>query len=534
MRQDRMSVLIVLDTNAFYGDVYATKSWLNAVLDGAEQGDFEVVVPEVVIQELVKQFPKRLDAAVEAANTAVGRVARDLDRLDVVPPASTEVDRDALVGSYEAKLRGRLTGDGCRIEPHPADLQVAVDWSIQRRKPFKDGGEGFPDAAIWLTVLKLAAGADEVLIVSTNTEDFGDGSTPAVLAPELVSDLEARGLPGDRVRLITSVKTLVDEVVKPLAEADARAARLLADPDSRSRLADRLISALAYSPLPQDELRLGVELDNDPQPISLGFEEFELLSAREVGDGRLLLEIRALTDLLLDLTIFKADAYGIEPGSPISIVDPDWNDHYVAAEAEISAWLTLLVATDLEAEDLEVEVTGAKRQSDEEIVSRRLEAGASDRLLDALRNPPEPLELPVDSYLPDLPLQSTLDEARVESLGTGHVDLLSVDDVLDTGFACSLSVHVEGDVRWLVSAPLSFDADRYASLSEGEAGEGGWLSDVESSAPLVMLVGGVLTFAGDWEDILVEEVALEPKELERRLALPDPELDKLLERLQGR
>lgn len=56
-------MLIVLDTNMFWGDVHAERPWLRAILDGAEHGDFEVVVPEAVVQELVKRYPKRVAEA---------------------------------------------------------------------------------------------------------------------------------------------------------------------------------------------------------------------------------------------------------------------------------------------------------------------------------------------------------------------------------------------------------------------------------------------------------------------------------------
>lgn len=521
-------VTIVLDTNVFFSDAYAQKSWLKAVLDGAGHGDFEVVVPETVVRELIKQFPTRLDSAVEDANKAIGRMARDLGRLSISAPSRIEVDRDRLVTDYEGTIRTRLSSRGCRVEPDPTDLTPAIDWSVRRRAPFKESGEGLPDAAIWLTVLDLAAAAGQVLLVSTNASDFGDGADPAGLADDLRSDLQVRGLPEDRVRLVTSIGTLVDEVVKPLAEAEARAARLIADPVTRDRLTETFINSLAYSPIPQDELRLGVDLDNDPQPISLGFEKLELQSAREVGDGTLLMELRALSSLHLDLMVFKADAYLIDERSPVSIAEPDWNDHYAEAEAEIEAWLDLQVATDLDVTDVEVEVTAARRLSDDEIVELRLERGDGQQLLDELRDPSEPRELPIDSYLPDLPLDSDIEEAAGESLDPTSVELVSVDDVLEDAFVCTLKVHAEGDVRWLVTAPSSYDSDRYASLSELEAGEGGWLSDVEANAPLTLLVTAELAWGGEWRRLRIEEIVLEESELRRRSELPSADLEALI------
>ena len=65
-------LIIVLDTNAFHGDAGA-KLPFERVLDGATNGDFEVVIPEVVIQELVRQYPERLREARKTPDSSLGR-----------------------------------------------------------------------------------------------------------------------------------------------------------------------------------------------------------------------------------------------------------------------------------------------------------------------------------------------------------------------------------------------------------------------------------------------------------------------------
>ncbi len=508
-------MIIVLDTNVFRGDVHARKPWLSAVLDGAMHGEFEVVIPEAVIRELVKQYPKRLAEAVQGTNSALGAATKELRRLEIDPPAPIEVDEAKLAAEYETQLRERLSGDGCRIEADPTDLGAVVAWAVDRRKPFKEDGEGVPDAAIWLTVLELARSGTEVLLVSKDG-DFGTGQSPPSLHPEMASDLTERDLPDGRVRLVTDVKLLVDEIVAPMAEAEARAQRLITDPELSGRVRDGIQRALLYAPIPQDDLHLGVDLDNDPQPIALDVADLELISVREVSDGQLSMEIRALADLHLDMAVFKADFAIADDDSPIAISRSDLNDHYFQGEAEIAAWLTLDIYTDLSVEELEVESVEAKRLSDEEVLERRLAAGAAESLMDLIRDPSGGGELYVGDYVPDIPLQSGIDQATVEQLSPTAVQLRSIDDQSSEGVACSLTIDAEGDVTWLVVAPSGFDSDRYPSLSDAEPGEGGFLSDVESNVPLRLLLTGVLAPNGEWQDLEPDEVVLEPTELKRR------------------
>lgn len=509
-------MLILLDSNAFWADVYAEKPWLSAVLDGARHGDFEVVVPETVVRELVRQFPERLSEATRDANAAIGAAAKSLRRLGVRPPGIVEVDEDALANDYESRIRRRLSGPGCRIEPDPNNLGQAIDWAVDRRKPFKSSGEGLPDAAIWLTALGLASQGYPVLLVSTNTEDFGDGKSPAALAPELVEDLTAAGCLSSRVRLLTDVKQLVDEVVAPMAQAEARAERLIADVESAGRVRQALEEALLYAPIPQGDLRLGVDLDNDPQPIGLDIGTLELSSVREVDEGELLIRLRALCDLHLDMAVYKADFALADDDSPVSVSREDLNDHYFQGEAEILAWVTLDIQVDPLAEDVEVEpVVEAERLSEEEVLELRLREGAGDPILEAIRDPANGGEMSVSNYIPDIPLESRVDQALVETLRPTAVFVDTVEGRSQEGVRCALLVDCEGDVAWVVSAPSGIDSGRYPNLSENPD-EGGWISDVEEHVPLRLRLWATLTLTGEWVDLEPDEIVVPRGEVQRR------------------
>lgn len=511
-------MLIVLDTNMFWGDVHAERPWLRAILDGAEHGDFGVVVPEAVVQELVKRYPKRVAEALEETRVAVGRAGKALKPLGLEAPVMAEVDDEELAGGYESRLRGRLSGAGSRIEPHPGELKETIDWAVWRRKPFKESGEGFPDASIWITVLELASDVDRVLLATNNTEDFGDGDDPPGLAPELVADLRKRRLPTDRVQLISDMKILVEEIVKPMAESEARAKRLIDDPNLSRSLMSEVIDALAYTEVSQANLELGVDLDNDPQVVGLDVEKLELLSAREASDAEhLFLEVRAMADLRLNMPVYKADYYIADEDSPVSISREELNDHYFDGEAEVPAWVTLMIHTDLAVGEVEIEVVDIEQASVEEAIEVRLEKGAAETMIEQLRAPATPRTVTVSGYRPDLVLEGSVEEASVEELDPVEVTLVSVDENVQEGIACSLRVKASGDVTWLVTAPSGQDAVRHAAFGEGEPDGAGWLSDSAANEPLVLSVAATLTPAGDWRDLRVEETTLDERELQRRV-----------------
>src|SRR4051794_6103521 len=110
-----VAMLVVLDSNVFHGDVRADRSRLRAILDGAlAKGAFEVFVPEVVLQELDKQFAARSKKVVRQINKALGEQDTELRELGLQPPSRMFNDEQA-VAEYRGALENRLTTAGAEI-----------------------------------------------------------------------------------------------------------------------------------------------------------------------------------------------------------------------------------------------------------------------------------------------------------------------------------------------------------------------------------------------------------------------------------
>ena len=137
----------------------------------------------------------------------------------------------------------------------------------------------------------------------------------------------------------------------------------------------------------------------------------------------------------------------------------------------------------------------------------------------------------VDNYVPDVPLQTDVDQATVEQLYPSAAHVESINGASREGVNCSLVVRCEADVTWVVTAPSGFDSDRYPSLSESPD-EGGWLSDVESQVPLLLFLSGTLSPAGEWLDLEPDGLMLARDEVDRRVGRREAVDDDELERLQ--
>ena len=199
-------MLVVLDTNAFHSDVHSTQPRLSGILDAPiNQAAFEVFVPEVVLRELDKQFRQRAKKVVREINKAVGEHRGELAALGMAAPQAMAVDGNA-VESYRKKLEERLATAGVQILPVPKDLSPALDWAVHRRQPFKQTGEGFQDAVIWLSIVELALTRSETIVfVSGNTKDFAEPGSDSKLASDLRQDLIDRNRLGNQVRLVPGI-----------------------------------------------------------------------------------------------------------------------------------------------------------------------------------------------------------------------------------------------------------------------------------------------------------------------------------------
>lgn len=147
----------VLDTNAIYGDVHAERPYLRALLSSSDSREVDLLIPQVVLDELTRQYPDRLDRFRRDLKLAIGRLAREAQALGVARIDATVIPR-VEPGDYSTRLRRWLLDNHARIIPTPADLGQVVSWSMLKRKPFKPSGAGLPDAACGSPCSKKRAG----------------------------------------------------------------------------------------------------------------------------------------------------------------------------------------------------------------------------------------------------------------------------------------------------------------------------------------------------------------------------------------
>lgn len=235
-------MIVVLDSNALHGDVYAERTHAQTVISAAA-GRFVVRVPSVVIEEMVRQFPERIRNATAALKEARHDVTAFGFELPTLP------DEQEAIAEYRDKLLANLHEDGVSIAPPPRSAGVIAEWVAERRKPIPGDGRGTVDAQIWLTAVEAAEDADgeTTYLISNNSDDFADPDDRTKLHPKLLEELREKGLGEDAVVLLPRMIDFIKREIEPNQEAEGKARALFANPERRKELVSELRTRSAGS-----------------------------------------------------------------------------------------------------------------------------------------------------------------------------------------------------------------------------------------------------------------------------------------------
>ncbi len=494
-------MIVVLDTNVFYGDVYAKLMRLSLVLDGAAHGDFEVVVPEIVVQELVHQFPDRVRAAAEEADRGIGKIQKSFGPLGLEAPATIAHDLDGLITAYESAIRQRLSGRHCRIASHPA-IAPALDWAVQRRQPFKKSGAGLQDAAIWLTVTSLAA-EHMVVLVTENSSDFADQQDPSRLAPDLLSDLKRARIGEGQVRLVRNLDELIKDLVRPLSNADRRGQRLASDPVLSARLSGAVANAVRHSQVDPGDLDYSAELLDWPRILRVEIDPLDVRSISAAEDDRLWLQIETGADVSLSASVDREYVDDMADTLSAEIWPSNAREQSVTIEWETAIWIECSVTTDTEVEEPEVNVRSIRLLEPYERVQRSLDVlGSRDGLGDWLS---DLFPRPIRTFLPRDARGTSVDTAELLSFALERVE---VEEVLGADGSSILRVLGTGSVHWISTSPSPGAIERYAGETESPTAV---LDQVSEGEAIEMLLQGTLTPDGGWDDVSILSVEQAPE-----------------------
>ena len=208
---------IILDSNPIFGDFLLNSALFATLEKYISLTDDEVALPEVVLEEIVRQFGEKY--------TEVHRSYSRLKRISSVigvelsdPPSGSEA-----IELYRSKLLERLRDMNIRLLPVPdVDVKKVLKRDLSNRKPFNGAGKGFRDTLIWLTILEECKNHEEKVVLISSDGDFKlnakESSEPPQLHDDLTDDLVSLGFSDDRVIMRKTILDFNEDFANPTIE----------------------------------------------------------------------------------------------------------------------------------------------------------------------------------------------------------------------------------------------------------------------------------------------------------------------------
>lgn len=340
---------VVIDSNIICADFQMTGSSFRVFFDGLKRNEIELYVPEIVIDEVKSKYTEEL----QKCKSKTEQIALDIKRLTGKPISFSTISDfiQKAIDEYSRMLERQFTNVGAFIIDYPkVSHKTLVQRALSRRKPFTKAGDGYRDALIWETVVEIARiGRDPLVFITKNHKDFGDDNSR--LHPDLIGDLQERGLRPESVVLYESLEKFVDDKIKPTLEILKDVHSQIADGkypllDLREELSDRLSDALYGTEVKPAEIGFPPEFENPTIDLVYEPSDIKVGSVRRLSSDELLIETELNVECEFDFFIFKPDFYVMSEERRPYVSNYDWNEHVVAASKTTEVHVVLQLTFD--------------------------------------------------------------------------------------------------------------------------------------------------------------------------------------------
>ncbi len=205
-------MLVIFDATVFCADFQMNGNAFRVFLGGHKRVGLAPAIPQSIIDEVTNRYNEEC-AGIAAKAEKLNRESRRVLGKYIAQPFSEEILR--LMGNaYSSTFLLFLMNNDFDQVPYPeiAHKDLAKR-AIQRKRPFRDSGVGYRDALIWAAIReRLAKKPEPVCFVTANTMDFWAAKG---LHPDLMADLQAKGLSADHVRLFHTLEELNNQLIIP-------------------------------------------------------------------------------------------------------------------------------------------------------------------------------------------------------------------------------------------------------------------------------------------------------------------------------
>ncbi len=321
---------IFIDTNIIIQEKFLRSTNALAFLKAARFLGFDIIIPEIVIDEVKANFCLTLAKSLTPYNKAQKIIASltGLDQIDI----SLDDEKE----KYIKWLDDILEQYGVKILTYPQiSLKEIVTESYKAQKPFKKGGEGHKDYLIWKTISLYINDQEndvENCFLTDNVHDFCEKQdNDWVLHSYLANQIQAdRSKP----KVYRNLRELFDQkIASSLQGIEISDIPELSLNDLKTKAQEILEKDLyLYSAYGFE----GLSFENDVTIDCLHDVNIEGWDLKEVDRDEVLITISGSVLIEVDGFIDKHDSYSMDDvDSKVYVIDSNWNDWVMAVTTTI-------------------------------------------------------------------------------------------------------------------------------------------------------------------------------------------------------
>lgn len=355
---------VVLDANIIIADFWLETTNFKLLFESASKGDIKIYIPQVVLDEVVNKYNKRLEESKEKIESEL-KAFNNVSRLNNNNSITKSILNKS-VTEYKNHLQKLIRENNIEIIVYPkTEHKFIAHKAINKFKPFNSNEKGYRDCLIWENIKELltesenAISQPELVFISSNYKDFA--TKEYELHPDLISELENEDYDSKSIIVYPSLSEFNDKQLRLFfAQSKSFEKKLkqkeLGDFDLHSIIIEYLFDKYIGSELfDYDE---DFEYNSCEPTVNSICEDFEekIISVKKLNATDFLVDVEFEVNTQIDFFIEKSEYCCMDKTKNISIQDSDWNKWVMLAETEIlvSLSMSLIIDNDLKVKSCQI------------------------------------------------------------------------------------------------------------------------------------------------------------------------------------
>lgn len=355
---------VVLDSNIIIADFWLQSTNFKLLFESAKKGDVKIYIPEVVLDEVVNKYGKRLKDSQRKIDSELkthNKLSREQEKN---PITQKKIEKSVL--EYQKHLQQVIKENSIEIIKYPkTDHKFLANKAINKLKPFNANEKGYRDSLIWENIKELltenesAVSQPELVFISNNYKDFA--TSEYELHSDLILELEDEDFDSNSVIVYPSLSEFNDKQTKLFfAQSKSFEKKLIKkefwDLNLHTVITDYLFKNYVGSELSHYDVDF--EYEHSEPMVSSIYEDFEerITLVKKLNATDYLVDVEFEVNSIIDFFIDKNDYWSMDDDKYISIQNPDRNKWVMLAETEILVPLSmsLIIDSDLNVKSCQI------------------------------------------------------------------------------------------------------------------------------------------------------------------------------------